>query len=272
MLEAIESISGPYFLGLYAALAVVCLVLTNVLRTLLSRRVLAEVNINQLSNTEISLLCGGIERVAHSTVLVLIANDRAKIEKKKVIRSPNESYTPLEREAIAATEWRDFTKFKSMLSGEYANLLRRGLYYDKKEIAIVISATVACGAALLGFGLTKLLLSLNSDKPTTFLIISMVAIAVICAAMVMSILEHPVSQKGNETIEKYQKQFSAMRKTLPERTEEIALGIAIFGPKILAHSEQYSSFADYALLSSSSGGGKYDGCGECGGCGGCGGD
>ena len=231
-----------------------------------------------LDTWDVAYLAGGSERVMDCAVARLMRDKlvvwdadakRLKMDAKTTIDDPL-----LDRIARHLMIEGSPRKLARRLEPEFSRirdkLASRGLLLDADAKSRASWLPTLLPAALLAFGLLKVMIGLSRGKPVAFLVVLMIAIAI--ATLVRAFATPSRALAGDRALASL-KQRHAHTARAP-RPDDLPLAVALAGTAVLA-TTPYSAYHQFRQPSSGSDGGSSSGSscsgGGGGGCGGCGG-
>jgi uncharacterized protein (TIGR04222 family) len=268
--------NGGQFLILYIVLAIACLIATIVWRRHL-RDNGATGNEMALDTWDIAYLAGGSERVMDSAVARLMRDNivvwDAAAKRLKTAQKTSTDDPLLDRIArhlaIESNPRRLARRLDPELTRIRDKLAARGLLLDADATSRAAWLPMALPAALLAFGIAKVMIGLSRDKPVSILVVIMIVVAI---ASIVAAFATPARALAGDRALAALKARHAHTARAP-RPDDLPLAVALAGTAVLATTPYgaYHQFrqpssggnGDSSSSSSCSGGG--------GGCGGCGG-
>ncbi|HET9483757.1 MAG TPA: TIGR04222 domain-containing membrane protein, partial [Xanthomonadales bacterium] len=295
--------SGGTFLLLYAALAVVTIPATLILRRIL--RTAAMKPGNALDPYELAYLGGGTSRVADTAVAELLATGAARIDGRNVAvhHAPSGAHPIVAATARSVASDPQAKRLATSIEPQTVvlrqNLERRGLLLDDAGRRRVRLMSALLPAALVAFGAAKIAIGVSRDRPVAFLVVLTGLVGVFALFM---LFRGPSRTSAGDSVLANARREHARAARAP-REPEIALAVALLGTAALSgtayaawheqrmpqtsdtgtsgtdgsssyssdSSSSDSSSSDSSSSDSSDSGGDSGG-GGCGGCGGGGGD
>lgn len=282
---------GPEFLAFYVAIFAVAMVIAIAIRRTISRSGPQPLKPPELELFELAYLAGGTVRTIQAA-LVALASGRAILAGKRGTFTAIEG-APRASDPIVASVQRTIIakpncRFSHLVSGCRSELnaledrlCGSGLMLRHAVRAVVGLLTFGLLFAIVWLGVAKINVGVERHKPVGFLTFLCVIGFVVSIAMGT----HPprLTTAGKQTLEEGKKRHAISRVPATQGLPDMALlmGVALFGPPLLAgtaladfqqpltYGASSSGFNDTSSSGSSCGG---SGCGGGGGCGGCGGD
>ncbi len=306
LLTDLLDLPGPQFLGAYAVLFGVALVLLFVIRRAM-RGAGDEPSAGaaDLSSLETAYLCGGPNRVIDAAVLRLVhrevvALDAAEGHLTRRAKEPPANAHPVEQAIFNATEGEGgmelpgvrerATPAAQQLRGRLESL---GLVVPQSKMALIRMAAAAPGLLVVLLGLTKMFLGMSRDRPVGFLVMMLIG-SVVVLVILSTLLR---TRRGDRLLARLKDENAALefsaRRADNLLDSDLVLAVAVFGPAVLlggplaampaalyrsparaASSSSDSSWWSWSSSCGSSSGGDggcggWGGCGGGGGCGGC---
>ena len=279
--------TGPEFLGLYFLLMLACIVVAVFMRRTMRNTGGAENAVN-LDAWQTAYLVGGSARAVDAGIAELLARDVATIDgdgRFHVDRDTRLEY-PLDKIAEQAREPVSLRQLLSRARPGFdalrGKLEQRGFMLTREQ-ALRVAQRSALPFALLGaFGIVKIVIGMERQRPVGLLILLVIITAVITLALLFNRPER--TRAGDAVLGQLRvKHAHALR---APRGIDVGLAVALGGTAVLAGTA-YAAYHEARNPQSSSGGGdSSSGCsssdsggggdggggGGCGGCGGGGGD
>ncbi|UXI70369.1 TIGR04222 domain-containing membrane protein [Tahibacter amnicola] len=290
LLQAAElnplELTGPEFLGLYLVLAIVCAIVSKVLRRN-ARDMRASSSSPNLDAWSVAYLAGGPTRVADAAVAELMSRQQAhwSDQTRTVVVHDARAISeyPLD---VVAHELGKGTALHALpaaitpaLARIEQSLVQRKLLVPEPQRKRVALLGALPFIALMGLGMAKIAVGISRDRPVGFLIVLVIVTAI--AALVL-FLNRPWTATAGDAALKQLRQRHAHATRAP-RDRDVGLAVALAGTAVLAGTA-YAAYHDVRApaSSSSSSSDSSSGCsssgdsdsggGGCGGCGGGGGD
>jgi len=283
---------GPAFLAFYAfALIAAHFVGKALVRWCQSKHIEARMLPDNLEPQEAAYLAGGTERAVDTALVRLLHADLIAVkaggggfEVKGTIPA-HVQLSGLQNDVYRAISSKDGSievlhRLKSaFLTRSEARLAQDGLLLARggAEATCVRSAKALPFAAVITLGIAKIVVGIARHRPVVFLVVFVLVSLVFLGIRFFKL---PLrSARGEAAFERLKRRNAALETTVRRRSRDIddnslLLGVALFGPQVLALSElawMHEGFVNRQSGSSDSGGGSCGGgCGG-GGCGGCGG-
>ena len=292
-------LGGKAFLLFYALLGIASLFFAYVLQRVLvsdgSEKWETVSKKSTLPINHLAYLAGGESQVLKSALFELLAGGYAKSFRQQLQLAANAPTNPkvsklakaiyqklkldssIDQKEISAIAKLPLAK----ISGD---LVRAGLLESRIKRHVIGWATGIVAASILGIGVGRLIQAAGTGRPVGYLVLEMLAIAVVGTILVYSV---PFRTKtGDEVLANEKSRVdngSDKKPDLKANANEVALLVGLFGTSVLSGTI-WSSFhkeLNHVLsptISTSGGGSTSSGCGGsgcggggCGGCGGCGG-
>ena len=226
---------------------------------------------------QLAYLSGGSTRLADTVTARLLATKALAVgEKGQLDILSRNAATAAETGVLALTAPLDWARIEGAVRPEAAriqtDLERAGLMLDRGERANLRYWALLPYAMLLMFGLTKLAIGVDSDRPVGFL--TALVVVTLVLALIRAATIARLTRAGTDAIAGARQGADRVRRApLPAET---GLAVALFGTAVLAGSE-FDAFHKMRAGSGDGGGGGGDsgsgdggGDGGGGGCGGCG--
>lgn len=277
--------TGPEFLVLYVGLLLAVMIGSPLLRRWLRRRVGDVRDGGVLSTLETAYLAGGPARAVDAGVAELhrrgVLHWNAQSER---FEARDADVPPLDaplgelaRTVASAELGAALRRAQRTMAPVRSALERRGLYLRAEDARRIARWSALPAAALFAFGLAKVAIGVQRDRPVTVLAILCVITAIY--ALVMFAGSAKPTRAGEQALARKR---AAQRPANNGRTDDLGLAVALGGTALLSgtalaayHERRVpSSSSDSSSSSSSSDSGSDSGSGDSGGgssCGGCGG-
>lgn len=264
--------TGGKFLALYATLAVLAL-----LAGLRLRHALRDTG--QTPNFEadiwqLAYLAGGEERVLDTAITELLTRDAIDVQRSagelRLRVDPRELPDPLDavaRQIKSSGKLRSLLRAKPLwLRSRLQALEARGFVMRSNQALKVMLISALPLLAVLGLGVSKIVVGLGRGKPVDFLIL--LCVATVFAMLLVNFQRCRRSVAGDRLLAQQTLRHGRARRA--PQSEEWPLAVALGGTAVLA-AGPYASYHQMrqAAAGSGEGGGDSDGSGS--GCGGCGG-
>lgn len=300
-------LNGPQFLAFYVAICAIAIVAAFLLRSMLrSDEGTGEVNNIELSSYEIACLGGGAPGVLRACLASLLVSER--LHRKEIggvttyhTSDPNDAGDhEIERLMLICAGHDSGATAREMLAGArpaaermFSELQLRKLIESRGNFSVARWVPVALLVSVFLFGLAKIVLGVQRDKPVGFLVALLFGLAFLIGGYFYQI---PLRTRGGDALlRRLQNQYAKL-KTLgtgdraplagsPPAHDDLILTAGLFGFAALHHPEITLLSSNLKPISTSSqstgcgttlssdsggcGGGDGGGCGS--GCGGCGG-
>lgn len=267
--------AGP-FLSLYALGGLVALAVALILRHQMSDTGAGRSG-KELEATEIAYLAGGQERLLDTAVTAALDAGVLRWNEASARLEPTGEGSPsAHRDVLAAVRQgakprRLARRLEPLRQRVMQALMQRGLVLDASEAWKIQLWSCLPLALWVVFGLAKIQVGMERDKPVGFLIAMTILAAIVALGLLFSRPRN--SKAGRQALAQAQARYSRASRAPRSGSSEMAIAVAL-GGTVLLSGTAWAGYHAHRTPSSSGdgGGGDSDGGGGCGGgCGGCGG-
>ncbi len=238
--------SGPFFLQLYVGLGILALGLALWWRHSLNHLRSAETTLPELHAYEIAHLIGGPPRAVDTALAHLVESGVLKFDESnrtfhKIGDLPRDAH-PLEKVLVGAIRTSaDVAALRTAAASEIGRIRERlerlGLELNDSQVSTARWYPLLPLVAVLVFGLIKLGIGLERDRPVGFLILGSVILAVVCLVLINSVSR--LSRRGRQQIDEIRARHAALEVAASKAPAtlvgpDLTLAVCLFGPMVLA--------------------------------------